>query len=72
MGWIILILWIVGAITAYPRNKKWIKENIEGEWDNNKMLHSVFTCITMWYIVWTWFLFEKVDEIDWLHKKSKF
>lgn len=45
MKWVILILWIVGVITAYPRHRKWCKENIEGDYDNSQMLYAVMWCI---------------------------
>ena len=72
MGWVILIIWIIGTVTAYPRHKKWVIENIESDYDNSQMLLGLFACICMWYFVWAWFLFEKIGDLDWMHKKSKF
>lgn len=76
MVYLFLILWLVGAITAYPRNKKWTKENIligeSDEWTNQEMIQAVITCLIAWWFVWAWFVLEKIPDIDWFTKKARF
>ena len=52
MGWIILILYIIGAVTAYPRNKKWTIENIlnnkPDDWTNQEMVQAIVSCAFLW------------------------
>lgn len=79
---IFIAVWIIGWLTAYPKNKKFrlseinYYKNKPKVWTNKKMLESLFICFILWYLVWFWYLFEKYDDfIDnwtWLDKPSKF
>lgn len=70
---IILTVWLIGSITAYPRNKKWCLANLEQkEWTNGDMLQAIIASLCMWYFIWAWYLFEKISDMDFLYKKSKF
>jgi len=76
MGWIILILYIIGAVTAYPRYKKWTIQNIlnnkPDDWTNQEMVQAIVWCAFLWELIWFGFLIRKIEDLDWFYKKAKF
>ena len=76
MGWIILILYIIGAVTAYPRNKKWVIKNIldndPNKWTNQYMIQAIVWCVFLWELIWFSVIAGKIEDIDWFYKKAKF
>ena len=71
---IVIIGWLIMSMLAYPRNKKWCIENdacnCDG-WSISDMGLSIFASITMWYIILTWYVFEKIQYLDFWDKPSK-
>ena len=86
IGFVIVIVWIIGWLTSYPRYKKYIKEefqenyrhiDLKFEWTKLDMLKAIGTCFTFWYIVWIYYVLIWIDNIisdkdGWFQKKSKF
>lgn len=77
MFWLYALIWVIGAITAYPKNRKWlIEEGITRSgrrWTSGDALNSIFTCTLFWYIVWIWYLCILWDRYysKWWNKDSK-
>lgn len=76
---IILIIWLIGTITAYPKNKKWLKENspTDEEWTNEDMITAIINCLLFWWFIWIFFIETKFSnrkksKNNWWNKKSKF
>jgi len=63
------LAWFIGAVSAYPRHKKWVRESdsvwnsSRGKlWTNERMLLSMLSCLLFWPIVWMWFVGEMIGK----------
>lgn len=71
---LIIILWILFTIWAYPLHKRFVKgEN--NEWVRGDMLFALFVSSFFWYIVIIWKyggdLIEYIQFSSWMNKPSK-
>ena len=65
----VISVWIIGAITAYPSNKRFFNRfNIE--WTNGDMMASVLVCLLFWPIVGMWKPIVKIFNWSRINKKS--
>jgi hypothetical protein len=70
---VVIMLWLIGALTAYPKNKRWhLKEAGSSKWTKGDALMCLYTCFFFWTIVWIDYLCKKWDIYQWLSEPSKF
>lgn len=70
MKLIIILVWVIMALTAYPRHKRWVIEDRDSwnrnreRWTNNNMIWAIFVCLIGWPIVWIWYIVVTISEMD--------